>query len=180
MKRKTRSDGIRTVIDLQKRCMVDEDTDCWIWLGATAGTGARGARPQGQAWFPALRRTVTLGTIIGYLSTGNAPAKGQRWVCMCETHDCANPRHRERGTHSQAMTGLKRSRAATLKMQATKRAQSTLSEQDVLQIRLSTEPLRELAERHGKSVSYLGRVRSGECRATMGGGLWCTLAMGAK
>lgn len=159
-----RTDGIRTVDDLKDRCWIDEITECWHWR-----EGRDTARVP-KAWLPAAKRVVSLGTVIGWLAKGEIPPKGRFWHVHCETANCCNPGHRREGGRSEQMRAakIKRTGVTVARIRETKRAASDLSQESAEQIRASSETLGVLAQRFGISVSYAGRVRSGECRSSAG------------
>lgn len=153
--------GIRTVEDLMGRCVVDTETDCWIW-------GMSRSKPGGapSLWLPALGKRTSIGVAICVLMTGAGPKKGQCWHATCGTPYCANPAHRKCGNRSTQMLALKMERTPlqVVRMTAGRRANSKLSEEAAAEIRQSTEVLRVIAEKHGISLSHAGLVRSGKLR----------------
>ena len=155
--------GIRAAADLMLRCKVDVDTSCWEWHGA------RDARGRPSTWCPGLQATVSLGVLAAYLRTGQRPAKGTAWHCLCKTPDCANPAHRTAGTRSSQMLALRmrRTPAQRAKVAAGRRLVGKLTEADVAVIRDGGLLLREIVARYGISTSYACEVRSGKRRADL-------------
>lgn len=156
MTRGLRSDGIRTVADLQSRCWVDEQTACWHWRGGRDGN----SRP--SMWIPALRRSGSLGVLACLLTTGAGPKRGQNWHCICTTPDCGNPEHRTCGTRSSQMRalGMTRNPLQRARISAGKLANGKLTDAQRREIAGSTEFLRVLAERYGISTSQAHKLRS--------------------
>lgn len=149
--------GVRTIDDLRDRCRVDEASGCWHWAGAVNGDG------QPSLWLPVARKRMTLGRAIGWLKTGAEPAAGAVWFCTCSTKHCANPKHRRKGTKSDAMlaAGLTKSPLTRARMAEARRKRGKLTPEAVEDIRTSVDPLRVAAERHGVSKSMAWRIRIG-------------------
>lgn len=160
----TQRSGITSIKTLRDRCHVDEDTGCWHWGFATCADGSP------TAWFPPLKRRVTLGTIIGYLKTGKPAPSGKVWHRTCDTSRCCNPDHRKLGTRSSQMRAAKltKSREECMRIAASWRKRSKLPEEGVIDIRASSEPLQVLADRWGIHVSYASNIRRGIARKPLG------------
>lgn len=156
-----RTDGIRTLEDLKGRCIVSDETGCWLWQGATGEKRAR-------LWFPPLQRTATLGVAIGFLRTGRESKPGVVWYVACDTADCANPEHRRRGDRRAQMLAakIKRTTVQRMHMARGKQAVGKLArfggQVAADDIRTSTEPLRVVAERYGISITTAWHIRRGE------------------
>lgn len=152
---RTRSDGIRTVDDLRRRCRVDED--CWHWHGAVDKKGTP------KTWFPPFLITSTIGPVIAYLRTGIRPKKAV-WLRSCSSPDCVNPEHWSKASHSIATRRHPRRNPVlhTINVAMGRRASSKLSEADVAGIRDSTDLADDCAARHGISRSSVYRIRRGQ------------------
>ena len=155
--------GVRTITDLQDRCIVDDITGCWLWRAARDSNGT----PSLQ--YPPLGRVVSLGVAIGHLLTGQPAERGVVWHRNCETRQCANPAHRVAGTRSTQMlsAGIKRGPQARARIIAGKRRAAKLSEADADEIRGSAMTLAEIVQRYGITRSYACEVRSGKRRAPL-------------
>lgn len=156
----TRTDGIRTIDDLQGRCVVDIDSGCWHWRGATT-LGLP------SMWIGGLDDRVTAATAIAFLVTGEKPEKGRVWHCTCDTRGCCNPEHRNRhGTRSTQMLAAKITRTPMqiVRMSAGRRAGSKLSEAAVADILATDDILSAAAARHGCSLSHISQIRRGVLR----------------
>lgn len=160
-----RHDGIRSPEDLRIRCWVDEETNCWLWRGATDANGRPSMR------LPALGRTVSIGVACCYFETGGAPMRGQVWHVTCKTANCANPDHRRSGTRSTMMNALKltRSPLTRARISAGKRAKGKLTEAQREEIALSTENLRVIGDRYGICPSYVSKIRIAQHRSVKSG-----------
>lgn len=153
--------GIRDVGGLKARCEVDEDTECWTYLGDAKSRGAP------IVWLPALQTTRTAQFAALFLSD-RAPQKGQVAYIRCKTAGCCNPAHISAGTRAQlgkhtASTGkLKHSARRLAANRENCRAARKLTEDQASDIRGSLELGRVLAERHGVSISTISKIRRGE------------------
>lgn len=150
--------GVYTVADLLDRCRVDEVTGCWH-LGAVP-------RSTHTIRCPQLGRNVGLGVLVCVLRTGKAPAPGVVWHTTCGTRNCANPAHRRAGNRqSQMLAAQVRPSVETVaRIARTKRARSALSDEQVAEIRRSTDRCADLAERYGISLTYVSHIRRGRSR----------------
>lgn len=148
--------GIRTVEDLRQRCRVDEDTGCWQYGKATRSHHAPGVRIAALG-----NGMVSIGTAIAFLTTGERPRKGIYWHVTCTTKHCANPAHRKAGTRRSQMqhANYKPSALTLARISSTKRAASSLTQEDIAAIRSSNDTLVVLAERYGVSLSHISRIR---------------------
>jgi hypothetical protein len=168
--------GIRTLEDLRQRCRIDEINGCWHF-----GRALRESTRAPCVRLPALdHEMVSLGVAIGFLTTGKRPAKGTMWHITCGTRLCANPEHRKAGTRATQMQacGYKPTPKTVARIARTKRSKSSLSEEDIAAIRASDAPLSELAERYGKSMAQISRIRLGQLWRPLQGASVFTL--GAK
>jgi hypothetical protein len=88
------SSGIRTLEDLRLRCVVDGDTDCWVYLSNQQSGKNRGI----NIWLPSLQRTETLQRAAWMLS-GKPMGQGRDWTVWraCRNPQCGNPAHLKAG-----------------------------------------------------------------------------------
>lgn len=94
-----RTDGIRTIEDLKGRCIVNDDTDCWLWAYYSKGNCAR-------VWLAELQRVVLLGYAVYFLEYGHKPPAGVKMVPKCGHANCGNPAHRRPGNMGQHMKAV--------------------------------------------------------------------------
>lgn len=155
--------GIHTVDDLRQRCVVDEDTSHWHWRGAT------NAGRYISLWLPALRRSVSIGVAICWLTTGQHANRGHVWHRTCGEIDCANPAHFRRGTRASQMRALKYKPDPLAIAKATQRRREVgkLSESDVQRIRTADLTIAEIVAEFGVCRSYACDVRNGKRRAPL-------------
>lgn len=151
--------GVRDLEDLRERCRVDDITGCWHWGLANSGNGAP------SLWIPELRRRLSLGGAVGFLSTGKDP-KGQIWHVTCDTPNCGNPAHRSRGTKSSQMLRSNALRDPVVRARITKtiREGSKLSEAECEAIRNDPRKLADIAADYGIHLSYVSVIRRGIAR----------------
>jgi hypothetical protein len=155
--------GIRTLDDVRDRCIVDEESGCWIWRGARS----KGRYP--QAWFPLLGRATTIGRILLHLIENRAPKPREVWHSKCGHPDCCAPAHRRSGNRRSQMRAAKIERNAITRARiaASRRARSKLSDEQAQIIRESPDTLRELAARYGISKSWASCIKRGQGRSVI-------------
>ena len=95
--------------------------------------------------------------------------EGKCVISTCGQQSCVNPDHLQIITRKAlairtAATGYQSNLAIKAKIAATKRAKSNLSNDAVLEIRHSNEPVTALAARHGITDSYAYMIRRNQCR----------------
>lgn len=83
----------------------------------------------------------------------------------CCTDLCVHPEHMRARQHSQTQKGSVRSVMQRVRIAASKRAQSKVSQEIIDMIRASGEPASVLDERYGLGTSYTSKVRRGQLRA---------------
>jgi hypothetical protein len=158
-----RADGIRTQDDLQLRCVVDPDTLCWHWRGATDSNG----RPSFR--FPPLGGAiVSAGVAAAYWRTGERPKRGTAWHTICRAGDCVNPQHRRCGTRKSQMLALrlKKSPLSKARISAGRLKKSRITESDIAEIRAKSLTVQEIVDRWGISRGYASNIRTGRARHT--------------
>jgi hypothetical protein len=152
--------GVQTLEDIRERCYVDPDTNCWQWRGALTNNRYP------SLWMPTLRKSVTIGQAIGYLSTGKVPGPGASWHSTCKNAMCANPAHRRKGTRATQMKayGIERNPLTRARIAAAKAGQGKLTDEDAKEIRDGDLTLKQIAARWGICISYASEVRAGKRR----------------
>jgi hypothetical protein len=86
--------GIRTLEDLRGRCVIEDDTGCWLFQ-----PNRRSAKGWGiNVWLPSLQRTETLQR-AAWLLSGKPMGQGRDWTVWrtCRNPDCGNPAHLKAG-----------------------------------------------------------------------------------
>lgn len=155
--------GIRDIEALRVRCRIDEDTNCWHWIGAF---------DQGipKVWIA--NENGGGMTMTGYRAAKflvGKPVKPRMYVWnICKHADCVNPNHSKTGTRAEmfawkAEHGLLRQSPSQLAA-ATRngRSRSVLDEQKVLEIRASGENNHVLGARYGVHHSTISKVKRGQ------------------
>lgn len=159
--------GIRTLDDLKGRCIVNDETGCWDWQGATT-------EGQPRVWLrnpdTGVHQTMT-GTRAAFaLAKGFAVPDGmtayRRPVCCAR---CVNPDHVRVGTKAKACAVLAASGKlkgnplrAAMNTAIVRRTRARLSPQIVEEIRASSETNTALAARYGVGHQAISAVRLGK------------------
>lgn len=163
--RGTRMGGIYTLEDLRIRCKVDEDTNCWHWVGACN----QGRYPRFQ-----LRHEdgsfKTHNAVRGALIlAGREPKEGQVGFRRCRSHDCCNPAHMSVGPKAKQGALIRadgRQRGSPLRSAMNRRVSrahlSKLTDELAKWIRESEQPGVELAHALGVSSKCISSVRLGK------------------
>ena len=95
-------DGVETTRreDIRMRvlagCSIDQETGCWVWMGATSGTGRGG----GYARMSMDGHTSAVHRVMWANENGYIPGAKQI-DHTCENRLCCNPNHLEMVTHKQ-------------------------------------------------------------------------------
>ena len=117
--------GIRNLQDMKNRCRINDETDCWHWMGAKTG----GKYPKVSMKVNGVERAFT-GVKTVFLLMGKEVPEGMTvYHHKCNTLDCLNPAHLRVGTHKEKWAHIKEmgylrgdpARAATNKAIAMKR-----------------------------------------------------------
>jgi hypothetical protein len=134
------------------RALSHEDGGCLIWEGRVNEAGlpsyGRSSSARRRIWL-ALNGEIPPGYFVG---------------CDCGEKLCLEPKHLILRTKSSIVksgwtTPAKAKRVRAIKLTA--RSKAKLTDQAVQEIRESTAPLKELAERFGVHFSLIGKVRQG-------------------
>lgn len=83
--------GVRTVDDLRMRCVVDEDTHCWLWRGATRVASNRCTET--RVWVPSLARVLPVPRAAWIVAGKRELQKGETVWRRCSEDQCCNPAH---------------------------------------------------------------------------------------
>jgi hypothetical protein len=160
--------GIVTLEDLRDRCVVDEDTGCWLWRGTLSAGVPRvwAFDPERKAW-----RVMTGARAGWYLSKrGKARQLGKLTVykVLCTESRCTNPAHMAKGTKAEAGAHLVASGhlrgnplRAVKNLQNGMRNSKATPELRAL-ILASNEPAAHLAPKLGLDHTTVSYVRQGK------------------
>lgn len=158
---KRRGRGIRALEDVRQRCVIDDVTGCWLWVGAMAG----GTHP--TAMWPADGRTRTVRHIVQTLSR-REPQPGENVFaregcsmrCVCPAHLTTMLRKDwgAKVTESGALRDQPKRVAAN---RARAREVAHLTADQVAEIRASAEPIVDIARRLGVTPNVVGDARRG-------------------
>lgn len=137
--------------------------NCLEWTGHAA----MGKHPQirlgGKAGKVYNVRRVVYALVRGTHMLDQGYEVGQARECCTDL--CVHPEHMRARQHSQAQKGAVRSVLHRVRIAASKRAQSRVSQDIIDLIRISDEPGTVLDERYGLGQSYTSKVRRGQLRA---------------
>jgi hypothetical protein len=151
--------GILTLMDLRDRCVVDEDTGCWVHQPKTCATSGIyvANAPDGP-------RTMSVGATVYWLKKSRRIPKGKAYFSTCFVARCCNPAHRKLGTRQDQLLalGFTHSLATRARMAQTKRSASILTEADAQTIRQSDEDLKTLSRQYGVTPSHISRIKRGQ------------------
>lgn len=164
-KGKTFAGTIRSLEDLRSRCVINDETGCWVFR-----SGEKYGAPRAYFTHPGTGdKLVWTATKVAWIMAGNPePAKGvkvYRYQCMAEC--CVNPDHLRAGTSKQIGACITRhgkhigrpERIAVNTRNARKR--SSLTPEIVREIRASNEGNTELGRRMGIPHNIVSQVRHG-------------------
>ena len=156
--------GIRSIEDIRLRCHIDDITDCWVWRGA------RNGQKTPSMHLPGPDRVTSMGVAICFLTTGRVPDRGEVWHCVCETKNCANPKHRAKGNRSSQMRAARIERGPEVRARIIegrrRKGANKLTDADVHEIRTAGLTLKQIMAKFGISRSWAHEVRSGKHRVT--------------
>lgn len=152
--------GDITVEDIKNRC--DEVGDCWLWKQGTTSGGYPIMKVYGCGCQLVRRLSATL--------AGKPPAPRQPVDTICDERLCVNPEHMKPTTVSAiakkaADKGAFSSASRGARIAASRRSGKVkLTDDQVAEIRASTEPETKLGAMYGVNRSYIGRIRRGTDR----------------
>lgn len=154
--------GILTIEDIRERCVIDEDTGCWIWRRAvTQGSG--GVTP--VTHLPALRRVVTVMRAVLHLQGVELSSAICAWS-TCRVERCCAPAHILHGTKAEYGRAIKASgryKGLTAYRIGSRKHRKNHTPPEIRSaIMQSTETGRVVAVRLGVSESTVSRIRLGK------------------
>ena len=91
--------GIRTWADVERRAVVDDETECMT---------IRAAMKHGSplVWVPAAsNRAIRANAVFSHFF--GEPGPGMKWIATCGNVGCFNRKHRKPGTHAEQMKLLR-------------------------------------------------------------------------
>jgi hypothetical protein len=138
--------------------VVEGENGCLIWRGYSPRN-----QPKANLGSRSNNRPVTVRRLV-WVSAGNSIHEGHEIGCTCGTDNCVALEHLAQQTKSAKLKGRKRDPLVTAKAMVTMRARSKLPDAAVSEIRLSQEPAKVLAARHGCSQTYIYMLRRSEWR----------------
>lgn len=162
--------GISDLAGLRRRCVVDADSGCWHWRGATQtkviSMGGKIAEP--RVYLRTIGGTTTIGRTAWAMS-GKPQPKAERWTVWrtCGNALCGNPAHMRAGTKAQWGAWVRQSghlrgrpeRSAINARAARDAGRTVLTPEQVRLVRESQASGRELAQRLDVSESVISRCR---------------------
>jgi hypothetical protein len=152
-------------MNIKAKDLKDRSTEiggCWIWTQGTTGNGYPQMKVVGCKT-TLVRRMAAM--LAGHELDGRAPVD-----MTCDERLCVNPKHTQPST-TKAVSAKAAERGAfstvqrSARIAAAKRAgRVKLSDEQVAEIRASTEPETVLSPKYGVHRSYIGRIRRGTDR----------------
>ena len=132
---------------------IEKTKTCWLWKGAKNEYG------YGIFLLPN-EKTVRAHRYSYEFFKGPIP-EGLIVMHTCDNPPCVNPAHLQLGTKADnnADTAIKRRHNY-----GTKHWNGRLTEQDVIDIRMSFEKTKDLAKQYGVNASHIWRIRYGNAR----------------
>lgn len=132
---------------------INKAGDCWLWTGTKNGYGYGIFLMPGEKAVRAHRYSYEF-------FKGPIP-EGLIVMHTCDNPPCVNPAHLQLGTKADnnADTAIKRRHNY-----GTKHWNGRLTEQDVIDIRMSFEKTKDLAKQYGVNASHIWRIRYGNAR----------------
>ena len=125
--------------------------DCWPWLGAKHPTG------YGKLWLRLPDLICKPAHHAALILTGIDVPKGSVVMHICDNPSCVNPSHLKLGTQQENIADkIAKGRQPT----GNKHRNTTISEQDVADIRASNLQGVELARQYGVTPSTISNIRN--------------------
>jgi hypothetical protein len=107
-----RADGVRTLKDLRSRCVIDDETGCWMWGMSMSCSKARPKFKTPRVYIPAgvfgdAKVHNTTAQKAAWLLSGNTIPDGHVvWRKHCGRHECVNPAHAHCSTRQEMHKGI--------------------------------------------------------------------------
>lgn len=154
--------GIKTIDDIKQRCVVDDESGCWLWQGYREPRTGRPA--MSMIVEPGVRRCVKISVALHIIKSGKLPTPSSRiyFPVVCREMGCCNPAHHRlltKGQINKLVGG--HGAAARAKISAANFGKGRLSESDRAEIAGSDMKLTEIMERWGISLGYASQLRRG-------------------
>ena len=160
--------GVRTLSDIKARCVVCEETGCWVWRLSAAGGSARVNMPfAGSPPRPYLGRRAAL-----MLRSGKRLPKGHVASARpeCPNKLCCNPDHciaLSRQEYGRRLAESGRWKGLLTKVMANRKTaqmRAKLTPEQISQIRAAGRDVdaQALADQYGISAGHVMRVMRGE------------------
>lgn len=140
-------DSVRT--RFEKKYQRSEKTGCWLWTGASGG--------RGYGAFSLGGRSHTASRVSWMLYRGEIP-EGLIVCHKCDVPLCVNPDHLFLGTDKDNTDDC---RSKNRMPMGEKCVSSKIKETDVIEIRSSSIPQRQLAKKFGICVAHVNRIKKG-------------------
>lgn len=163
-----RRDGVHSLSDMQARCIVDEDTGCWIWQGGVQFSQGH-ERP--VVWVTATNRTESARRRAWVLA-GKPLQPGQmvfgtcgRPLCICPAHSAAGSM-KDLGT-VRAEAGFDRGPKRSAATRRSWEWRGALTAELAAWARESQQTQREAAHALGCTPATVSKVRLGRIRAPL-------------
>lgn len=134
---------------------VIERDGCFIWAGHIGGNGKV---PQVRIDY----KLHSANRLIWMLAHGKDVPKGLRVGPSCGVDGCVHPDHLVARKVGVLLKGIPLSKDRKMKIAIKRRTQSSLTEDDVREIRLDPRPAIELVSEYGAHHSAICRIRRGE------------------
>lgn len=150
-----------TLDEIKSRCI--EEGECWIWQGALNACGYPIMKAKGvKSGCQLVRRVVVT-------LDGRTPKPRQPVIASCDDRRCCNPACLKLSTPSAvgkraAKKGAFSGASRRSKIADSRRTRSKLTQEQVQEIRASTESGPILAARYGVVKSTVSGIRRGELR----------------
>lgn len=140
-----------TQANFYDRLFMEPNSGCWLWEGPINQHGYAKARMGGSRSSP----KVFVHRWIHERTTGKIP--NGLFVChKCDVPSCVNPGHLFVGTNKDNVLDMNRKGRQSV---GEHRPMSKLTEQNIKDIRDSTDTLRALGERFGVAHSVIARIK---------------------
>lgn len=150
--------GVRKGVTLAQRIeemsIPEPNSGCWLWLRSTLPSGYGNIGIDGKVWRAHRASWLAYRGEIGMLHV----------LHRCDNPCCVNPDHLFLGTQSDNMRDMfSKSRQNRNPPRGERHWNTSLTEEDVREIRAAPKYTRGLPEKYGVSFTTIHRIRAGEC-----------------